>query len=244
MDRTQFTFYESFFKAISRIKKDADRGRAYDAICAYALYGTEPDMDTLPDSAAIAFELSKPNLDASRRKAKSGKAGGTAKQIESKTEANRKQNGSKTEANEKQTASKKKKEKENKKENKCYNPLPPLDGVGEALQSAFSDWLKYKSERKEEYTPTGLSNLQAEIRNNAARYGDVAVADLIRKCMASGWRGIIFEKLSEAPTKPKNGPTYTQPSAEQVKRNMEDMERTRRLLAMMKEEENGQDFPE
>lgn len=114
MERTQFTFYESFFKAISRIKKDADRCKAYDAICSYALYGEEPDIERLPDSAAIAFELSKPNLDASRRKAQNGKKGGESKQAESKSQA--KPN---------QTASKKEKEKENKKENECYNPLPP-----------------------------------------------------------------------------------------------------------------------
>lgn len=95
MDRSQFTFYESFFKAISRIKKKADRAEAYDAICAYALYGTEPDIDMLSDAAAIAFELSKPNLDASRKKASSGKTG-----------------GSKPQANRKQTASKKEKENE------------------------------------------------------------------------------------------------------------------------------------
>ena len=114
MDRTQFTFYESFFKAISRIKKDADRCKAYDAICSYALYGEAPDIERLPDSAAIAFELSKPNLDASRRKAQSGKKGGESKQTESKPQAKSKQ-----------TASKKEKEKENQKENECYNPLPP-----------------------------------------------------------------------------------------------------------------------
>lgn len=124
MERTQFTFYESFFKAISRIKKSADRAAAYDAICAYALYGIEPDIDRMPDAAAIAFELSKPNLDASKRKAISGKAGGKAKQTGSKAEANGKQNASKMEANGKQeqTASEKENEKENKKEkeNECY----------------------------------------------------------------------------------------------------------------------------
>lgn len=117
MERTQFTFYESFFKAISRIKKKSDRADAYDAICAYALYGDDPDLEKMPDAAAIAFELSKPNLDASRRKATSGKKGGSAKQT-----------GSKSEANDKQTGSKKEKEKENKKEiekeNECYPPNP------------------------------------------------------------------------------------------------------------------------
>lgn len=112
MERTQFTFYDSFFKAIRRIKKKADRADAYDAICAYALHGEEPDLEAMSDSAAIAFELSKPNLDSSRRKAQSGSKGGSTKQAESKPEAN-----------DKQTASKNKKEdkKKNKNKNKCYN---------------------------------------------------------------------------------------------------------------------------
>lgn len=113
MERTQFTFYESFHKALSRIKKDADRAKAYDAICEYALYGKVPKIEELPDAAAIAFELTKPTLDASRRKANSGKAGGTAKQTESKTEANAKLGET---AREKE----KEKEKEIEKENECY----------------------------------------------------------------------------------------------------------------------------
>ena len=109
MSRSQFTFYASFASALSRIKKKADRADAYDAICNYALYGTEPDLDKLPDSAAIAFDLIRPTLDASKRKAENGKAGGKAKQTTSKTEANAKL--------EQSTSEKEKEiEKENKKE--------------------------------------------------------------------------------------------------------------------------------
>lgn len=107
MERTQFTFYDSFSRAISRIKSKAARCDAYDALCKYALYGIEPEIDKMPDSAAIAFELIKPNLDASRRKAQSGSVGGKAKQAASKEEANTKQ-----------TPNKKESKKENKKENK------------------------------------------------------------------------------------------------------------------------------
>lgn len=111
MERSQFTFYDSFFRAIKRIKSKSARCDAYDALCEYALYGKEPNLDSMPDSAAIAFELSKPNLDASRRKAESGSKGGSSKQTVSKAEAN-----------EKQTASKKENKKENKIEieNQCY----------------------------------------------------------------------------------------------------------------------------
>lgn len=88
-ERKQFTFYSSIFKAIRKIKKKQDRADAYDAICAYALFGEEPDLEKLPDSVSIAFELTRPVLDASRRKAKNGRQGGSkSKQTESKQEAN------------------------------------------------------------------------------------------------------------------------------------------------------------
>ena len=93
--RTQFTFYESFYKAISRIKKKADRADAYDIICSYALFQEEPDLDSVSDAVGIAFELLRPVLDKAREKAENGKNGGSkpkanAKQSESKTEANAK----------------------------------------------------------------------------------------------------------------------------------------------------------
>ena len=111
MDRTQFTFYESFYKSISRIKNKTARCDAYDAICRYALTGEEPDLDAMSDAAAIAFEGAKPNLDASRRKAQSGSKGGSSKQGESKPQANGKQeNGASKKEN--------KKKNKNKKENK------------------------------------------------------------------------------------------------------------------------------
>jgi hypothetical protein len=64
-------------------------------------------MEALSDSAAIAFESFRPNLDASRRKAQSGKAGGSSKRTESKTQAN-----------DNQTESKKKNKNKDKNKNK------------------------------------------------------------------------------------------------------------------------------
>ena len=79
MNRTQFTFYESFYEALRRIRGAEDRALAYDILCAYALYGTEPDLESLPDAVAITFHLIRPNLDASRRKALGGSAGSPGK---------------------------------------------------------------------------------------------------------------------------------------------------------------------
>lgn len=121
-ERKQFTFYSSFLDAILRIKKPAERCAAYDAICRYALRGELPDLDKLPDAAAIAFDLTRPNLDASRRKAISGKAGGKSKQTGSKPEANCKQEET---AREKE----REEEKEIEKEYECTTPSTPLGEV-------------------------------------------------------------------------------------------------------------------
>nr|DAH67126.1 MAG TPA: hypothetical protein [Caudoviricetes sp.] len=117
MERGQFTFYRSFASALRRIRKDADRARAYDAICDYALDGKEPDLSGLSDAAAIAFELIKPTLDASKRKAENGKRGANANQEQSASKpiANSKQADSKQKAKGKRgkASSEKEKEKEN-----------------------------------------------------------------------------------------------------------------------------------
>lgn len=203
-ERTQFTFYASFFDAVSRIKKKADRADAYDAICAYALREEDPDFSKMSDAAQIAFLLIKPNLDSSRRKAKSGKDGGSKK-------ANGKQNGSKQEANckqeqpESEKEKEKEKEREKEKENECYPPTPFSQIIAsysfsEPLMAKTTAWLKYKSERRESYKEQGLKSLLTQIQKNAAKYGEQAVIDLMEQCMAANWAGIIWDRLMKGGT--------------------------------------------
>lgn len=141
MERNQITFYNSFYKAIRRIKKKADRCDAYDALFDYAFSGILPDLDALPDSAAIAFDLVKPNLDAAKKKADGGKKGRPVKDAEKMDERCSKDTTNKKE---------REKEKEVEIENECYicpEPAPlislPLNdgtefGVTEAMVSEFS----------------------------------------------------------------------------------------------------------
>lgn len=72
MARSQFTFYESFFKAVSRIKKAQDRAAAYDMICAYLLYGVQPDESVSLNVLSVFSEL-KPELDKERRMSVEGR---------------------------------------------------------------------------------------------------------------------------------------------------------------------------
>lgn len=70
---------------------------------------------------------------------------------------------------------------------------------------AVEAWLKYKRERREPYKPQGLKALISEIQNNVDRYGEQAVIELMQKCMASGWRGIIFDKLNQPQPQQRSG---------------------------------------
>ena len=77
--RTQFTFYESFFEAFQLIRDPVTKAQAYDTLCAYALYNTVPDLNTLPDAIAIAFALLRPVLDTAAERAAAGRLGGRRK---------------------------------------------------------------------------------------------------------------------------------------------------------------------
>lgn len=209
MDREQFTFYASFFRAVSRIRNKAARCDAYDAICAYALTEILPDLDKLPDSAAIAFELSKPNLDASRRKSEAGKSGGRPKQTESKPKANEKKIESKTEAMaERKQVQDKEKEQVQDKEQMLITPHPPLPGASPALQGAFAAWIRYKHEKRQDYKPTGLQSLVTQVQKAAETYGEQAVIDLIGECMANNWQGIIFDRLKSGQAPRRGGNVF------------------------------------
>ncbi len=74
MERTQFTFCRSFFRAIGSIPKKADRCDAYEAIIRYAPDGEEPKLRTR--DTALIFEIPVP--DSGRRKAAGGRKAGLA----------------------------------------------------------------------------------------------------------------------------------------------------------------------
>ena len=69
----------------------------------------------------------------------------------------------------------------------------------DALKAKMYEWITYKTERKEPYKETGLKSLLRQVENKAMEYGEPAIIELIDLCMASSWKGIIFEKLGTAP---------------------------------------------
>ena len=91
MIRDGFLFYRSYYEAIQKLAKK-DRLSAYEAIFEYALNENELGLS---GAQAAVFMLIKPTLDASNKKAESGRMGGKAR---SKSEAPVKQTESTAEA--------------------------------------------------------------------------------------------------------------------------------------------------
>ena len=144
MSRTQFTFYESWYKAICQLKKKADQAIIYDAICKYALYAEEPDISGPP---AAVFESIRPALDIARKKSENGKKG----------KAKAKENAIKSETNEsKQETNKNKDETRNSNSNRysnrtiCYPSSLPL--------------VEKKEERPGRFSPPSIEEVSAYVR--------------------------------------------------------------------------------
>lgn len=247
MERQQFTFYGSFAKAAKRIRKKQERCEFYDAVIDYALFGIEPNMDTLPDTSAIAFELVKPNLDASKRKAKSGKKGGEKeKQNGSKREANAKQTESKAEANRKQTESKKEiekeKEKEIEKEDECLIRAC-------ASASVCADYLNRVNPSASQHSLDELK-AYAEIMGEAVckRAIDIAldskratwpyIRAILQNKKEQGVKCLADWDALEQKRKSKTGRASDAPG-EAEKRSRDDMAALRELMRRDKEAGNG-----
>ena len=87
-----------------------------------------------------------------------------------------------------------------------FQRLLPEYIIREPLDSKMGEWIAYKVERKEPYKEVGLKALLRKVENNAMHHGEQAVCDLIDDCMANGWKGIIFDKLTENKKQPANKP--------------------------------------
>ena len=76
------------------------------------------------------------------------------------------------------------------------SPLPPT------LREAVEKWVAYKGERREEYKPVGLQSLVTQITKAAEEYGEATMIDVITRSMAANYKGIVFDWLKEASTRP------------------------------------------
>lgn len=68
--------------------------------------------------------------------------------------------------------------------------------IDDLLEEKLSEWFKYKVERKEGYKEQGMKALLRQIENQSQAHGSSAICKLIDESMSNGWKGIIFDRLS------------------------------------------------
>ena len=116
-----------------------------------------------------------------------------------------------------------KEKEEDKKENKSvretshtiFQRILPDYVLSDLLAEKIAEWITYKTERKEPYKEQGMKSLLRQVENNAMKYGDQAVCNLIDECMASNWAGIIFDRLQNQ-RKPASGSYQRQTKAAEL----------------------------
>jgi len=191
MERTQFTFYESFYKAISRMKSNASKAATLDAMARLALYGEEPDMDRIPNEAASALEVIAPII-----RSGNNKAANRIKQEQTKTNENKTEQTDNKNKNKSKSKNKNNSYKENIKERYGeYNNVLLTATELEKLKADYPDWEK-RIERLSSYMASKGDHYKshyATIRNWANKDGVTATpkspsitgTDEIRKLLGS-----------------------------------------------------------
>ena len=190
--------YRSYFEAYSA----AEVGRLVLAAMDYRESGAEPEFSgserfiwpairrDIDESVAAQKAIS-----ASRSEA--GKQGGRPESEKANAfdESNEKQKKQMLSEESKKSYGQRKRTKE-KDMDSILSPLPPT------LREAVEKWVAYKGERREEYKPVGLQSLVTQITKAAEEYGEAAMIDVITRSMAANYKGIVFDWLKEASTRP------------------------------------------
>lgn len=190
--------YRSYFEAYSA----AEVGRLVLAAMDYRESGAEPEFSgserfiwpairrDIDESVAAQKAIS-----ASRSEA--GKQGGRPESEKANAfdESKEKQKKQMLLDESKKSYGQRKRTKEKDKDS-ILSPLPPT------LREAVEKWVTYKGERREEYKPVGLQSLVTQITKAAEEYGEAAMIDVISRSMAANYKGIVFDWLKEASTRP------------------------------------------
>lgn len=92
---------------------------------------------------------------------------------------------------------------EKRKEEKSIE-VDALRAFPDGLRETLEKWLRYKSERRESYPPTGLHSLLEQVQKYRQTATDEQICALIETCMANGWKGIAWDRLPGKERQPQN----------------------------------------
>lgn len=190
--------YRSYFEAYSA----AEVGRLVLAAMDYRESGAEPEFS---GSERFIWPAIRRDIDesvaaqkaVSASRSEAGKQGGRPESEKANAfdESNEKQKKQMLSEESKKSYGQRKRTKE-KDMDSILSPLPPT------LREAVEKWVAYKGERREEYKPVGLQSLVTQITKAAEEYDEATMIDVITRSMAANYKGIVFDWLKEASTRP------------------------------------------
>lgn len=70
--------------------------------------------------------------------------------------------------------------------------------LSDSVKAKVTEWIKYKTERRENYKETGFKTLLTQIANKEKEFGTAAVISVIDLSMSNGWKGIIWDRIPQA----------------------------------------------
>lgn len=211
MANQSFVFYKSFADAL--LDMDPEECKACIAsLCRYAFEGEEEAETPM---AKVFLTLVKPQIDANIQRREAGRSGGTAKASKAvakssgatKSEKQIVANTSDATEDVKQSLAN---VNVNANANVKENPPTPFtveEATSDALQTLgvvrevadkLSEWITSRREQGSPITETGLKSLVSIAKAKTAEHGAGKVVQLITESMASGYKGITWDRLERA----------------------------------------------
>lgn len=211
MANQSFVFYKSFADAL--LDMDPEECKACIAsLCRYAFEGEEEAETPM---AKVFLTLVKPQIDANIQRREAGRSGGTAKASKAVAKSSDATKSTKQIVANPSDATEDAKQSlanvnVNANANVKENPPTPFtveEATSDALQTLgvvrevadkLSEWITSRREQGSPITETGLKSLVSIAKAKTAEHGAVKVAQLIAESMASGYKGITWDRLERA----------------------------------------------
>lgn len=211
MANQSFVFYKSFADAL--LDMDPEECKACIAsLCRYAFDGEEEAETPM---AKVFLTLVKPQIDANIQRREAGRSGGTAKASKAVAKSSDATKVAKQIVANPSDATEDAKQSlanvnVNANANVKENPPTPFtveEATSDALQTLgvvkgvadkLSEWITSRREQGSPITETGLKSLVSIAKAKTAEHGAGKVVQLITESMASGYKGITWDRLERA----------------------------------------------
>lgn len=211
MANQSFVFYKSFADAL--LDMDPEECKACIAsLCRYAFEGEEEAETPM---AKVFLTLVKPQIDANIQRREAGRSGGTAKASKAVAKSSDATKSAKQIVANPSDATEDVKQSlanvnVNANANVKENPPTPFtveEATSDALQTLgvvrevadkLSEWITSRREQGSPITETGLKSLVSIAKAKTEEHGAGKVVQLITESMASGYKGITWDRLERA----------------------------------------------